>query len=636
MLELEVIQGQDKGRRFSLESSRIVVGRSPSCDVTLGDYHLSAEHIQVYVDGDSYIARDLRSTNGTMILRNTDRLILKGPNQWEAPLQDGDRLLLGDPTSPTILLCSVHLNTEEEAPEKLVAKKSREELKKLAVELGAVPDDLAKLYKATSRLSQSGVELNNVLVTLADVVFDLLENSTHVTILLADKEGSRYTPVLARARNAAEEKSVRMSRAVLRRVINDRAAVLVANAEKELGSTESVMAANIMSSLGVPLWSGEEIRGVLQADNRTSSGMFRERDLELLAILGSHAASNIESARLYQKLKTSEEQARSEAAYLKKKNPKRSFDDIVGESPAMQTIFSQLEKVIDTRATILIEGETGTGKELVANAIHDQGQRTSKLFVAANCAALPENLLESELFGHVKGSFTGADRDKKGLFEVADGGTLFLDEIGEMSISLQARILRVLQEGEIRPVGSSRTKKVDVRIICATNKSLEEEVKGGRFREDLYYRLHVFPIELPPLRERREDIPALAHHFLERYTKELQKTVLGFSQEALDIMFAYKWPGNIRELENEVQRLVIQCDPETFIQPDLLSVQIQGTRIAEKMNPSTGNLKERMEAVEKWILRESLEKHDNNKTRTAKALGITREGLHKKLSRYDM
>ncbi len=635
MLEIEVIQGQDKGRLFTSGSPRIVVGRSPSCDVTLADYHLSAEHLQIYLDGDTYIVRDLRSTNGTMVLRNKERLILNGPQQWETRLQNGDSLLLGDPSSPVVLQCSFK-PAEEDPPETLVAKKSREDLKKLAGELGTIPDDLAKLYRCSSRLSQSGVDLNTVLITLADVVFDLLDNATHVTVLLSDREGDRYTPVLARARNSEEGKSVRMSRAVLRRVLEGRAAVLVANAEKELGSTESVMAANIMSSLGVPLWTGEEIRGVLQVDNRTSSGMFRERDLELLAILGSHAASTIETARLYQKLKTSEEQARSEAAYLKKKNSKISFDEMVGESPAMRDIFSQLEKVINTRATILIEGETGTGKELIANAIHDQGQRSTKLFVAANCAALPENLLESELFGHTKGAFTGADRDKKGLFEVADGGTLFLDEIGEMSISLQARILRVLQEGEIRPVGSAHTKTVDVRIICATNKSLKDEVKNSKFREDLYYRLHVFPITLPPLRERREDIPALAHHFLERYTKELQKTVLGFSQEALDLMFAYKWPGNIRELENEVQRLVIQCDPESFIQPDHLSPQIQGPGIVDQMKPSSGTLKERMDAVERWILKEALEKHEQNKTRTAKALGITREGLHKKLSRHGM
>jgi Nif-specific regulatory protein len=636
MLILEVLQGQDKGSRFELNEPVVTLGRSPSCDVTLQDYHLSGEHLQIFFEDEQYVARDLRSTNGSMVLRSTERRVLQGPDRWESNLKDGDRLLLGDPTSPVILSCSVAVSDSDEQTEQVVARKSREELRKLTGKLESAPTDLAALYRASTRITQAGLDLNVVLVCVAEVVFDLLERATHVTILLADKDGERFTPVLARARQAEAGQAVRMSRAVLRRVLTDRAAVLVANAAKELGGTESVMAANIMSSIGVPLWTGEEIRGVLQVDNRTSSGMFRERDLELMAILGSQASSAIASARLYQKLKTSEEKARSEADYLKQHTAKRSFSDIIGTSPAMQKIFSQLEKVIDTRATIHVEGETGTGKELIATAIHYQGSRKDKLFVAANCAALPENLLESELFGHVKGAFTGADREKKGLFEVADGGTLFLDEIAEMSTTLQARLLRVLQEGEIRPVGSSKTKKVDVRIISATNKSLEEEVKAGSFREDLYYRLHVFPIVLPPLRERREDIPLLAQHFLKKYVKELKKNVLGISQEALDLMMAYRWPGNIRELENEVQRLVIQCEADAFIQPDHLSSQIQGPGMTRTIRPSKGTLKERMEQVERWILREALDAHENNKTQTAKTLGITREGLHKKLSKYDM
>jgi Nif-specific regulatory protein len=636
MLSLEVLQGQDKGRRFELDSPVVTVGRSPTCDVTLRDYHLSAEHVQIFLEDDQYVARDLRSTNGTMILRGTDRLVLQGPDRWETELKDNDRLLLGDPTSPVILGCALAVDGKSNSSEQVVARKSREELKKLAGELHSKPGDLAALYRASTRITQTGLDLNAVLASVAEVTFELLEQATHVTILLADKDGERFTPVLARARQADSGEAVRMSRAVLRRVLTDKAAVLVANAEEELGGTESVMAAHIMSSIGVPLWTGEDINGVLQIDNRTSSGMFREHDLELMAILGSQASSAIQSARLYQRVKTAEKKARSEADYLKGCTARRSFDDIIGTSPAMQQLFTQLEKVIDTRATIHIEGETGTGKELIATAIHYQGRRKDKLFVAANCAALPENLLESELFGHVKGAFTGAERDKKGLFEVADGGTLFLDEIGEMSPTLQARLLRVLQEGEIRPVGSSRTKNVDVRIISATNKSLEEEVKSGTFREDLYYRLHVFPIVLPPLRERREDIPLLARHFLQKYTKELKKNVSGFSQQSLDLMVAYRWPGNIRELENEVQRLVIQCDVDGFIQPEHLSPQVQGPDFSRTIHPAQGSLKERMEQVERWILREALDAHDNNKTQTAKTLGITREGLHKKLSKYDM
>ena len=313
------------------------------------------------------------------------------------------------------------------------------------------------------------------------------------------------------------------------------------------------------------------------------------------------------------------------------------FGELVGRSLPMRRVFGMLSRCAKSEVTVLIEGETGTGKELVASAVHYWSNRREKLFVAQNCAAMPENLLESELFGHKKGSFTGATDDKKGLFELAHEGTLFLDEVGEMPLQLQAKLLRVLQEGEIRPVGSNRTKKVDTRIVAATNRNLEKEVEEGRFREDLYYRLKVFPIRLPPLRERKEDIPLLAGHFLTRYSEEFGMSVRGFSQQAMEALQSYAWPGNVRELENEVQRLVIQVEADQFIQPQHLSPRIkQAEGLIDRARPKKGTLKEMMETIEKQLLREALAEHDNNKTRTAATLGITREGLHKKLKNYGM
>ena len=303
----------------------------------------------------------------------------------------------------------------------------------------------------------------------------------------------------------------------------------------------------------------------------------------------------------------------------------------------MKALLAQLAKVVDTRATVCVEGETGTGKELIASAVHYQSRRADKMFVAQNCAALPENLLESELFGHKKGAFTSADSDKKGLFEIADGGTLFLDEVGEMPLSLQATLLRTLQEGTIRPVGGTKEKQVDVRIICATNRDLQSEVEKKTFREDLYYRLMVFPIRLPPLRERREDIKLLASHFLRRYAEEYRRPIAGLSQECLDTMSAYLWPGNIRELENEIQRLVIQAEEGSWIETSALSPkirQVEGT--LARVSPKKGTLKDMMAQVERWLLTEALREHGNNKTKTAKTLGITREGLHKKLTKHGM
>ncbi|MES1185174.1 MAG: sigma 54-interacting transcriptional regulator, partial [Myxococcales bacterium] len=280
-------------------------------------------------------------------------------------------------------------------------------------------------------------------------------------------------------------------------------------------------------------------------------------------------------------------------------------------------------------------------------AIHYRSQRRDKLFVAQNCAAFPENLLESELFGHKRGAFTGATEEKKGLFEIADGGTLFLDEVGEMPLSLQAKLLRVLQEGEIRAIGATAPRRVNVRIVAATNRNLEKEVAEGRFREDLYYRLKVFPLRVPALRERREDVPLLAAHFLERYTREFGREIAGFTQPALERLQAYDWPGNVRELENEVQRAVIQADGEQFITPELLSARVRTSDAkasdqAPELGPdeaeddASGTLREMMDHFEKRILARTLAAHGNNKTSAAKALGITREGLHKKLKSLGM
>ena len=310
---------------------------------------------------------------------------------------------------------------------------------------------------------------------------------------------------------------------------------------------------------------------------------------------------------------------------------------MIGRSAAMQALRRTVLDLAGTTADVLIYGETGSGKDLVARCLHDYSPRRGGPFVPINCGGLPDALVESELFGHEAGAFTGAQKARAGKLEAADGGTLFLDEIADMSISLQAKLLRVLQEGEIRPVGATRSQTVDVRIISATNKSLEEEVERGRFRQDLYYRLHVFPIRLPPLRERREDIPLLARHFLGRYTAEIKKDVAGFAQGAMDQLVTYAWPGNVRELENEVQRLVITCDEGGFIQPEHLSPRIRQVEgLVDRIGPRQGTLREMMEQVERYLLRESLREHEGNKTRTAVTLGITREGLHKKLAKYGM
>jgi Nif-specific regulatory protein len=649
MIVLEVLQGSVSGRVFELDQSAVTIGRADTNHVVLPDYHLSGEHGQLFCEDDQYIYRDLRSTNGSAIQRGERKILVDSTCQYEITVHDGDQLLLGDPKAPVVVSLKLknHVPPPDPNADRIIAARTIDELRVVAGKVEADPNVALALYHASKQLGGQ-LDLPDVLDAVGDAVLELLPKATHVAIFLrSEADEERFVVAGSRERGAGGKNTtsgaagssqpVRASRAVLRRVLHDRAAMIIANAPEELGGSESIMGGKIMSTLAVPFWHGEDLRGVLQADNRASAGIFREADLENLMVLGAQAALAIENALLVQRLRVAEERLRGENRYLKTREEKRRFADIIGAAAAMKAVLSQLEKVIDTRATVCIEGETGTGKEMIASAIHYQGKRRDKLFVAQNCAALPETLLESELFGHKKGAFTGADHDKKGLFELADGGTLFLDEIGEMSLGLQAKLLRALQEGTVRPVGSTQERQIDVRIICATNRNLATEVEKGRFRQDLYYRLMVFPIRLPPLRERREDIPDLAEHFLKRYTAEYRKSISGFAQATVDAMTAYSWPGNIRELENEVQRLVIQSEPDSFLGPEHLSPQIRKVESTlSRIAPKKGTLKDMMDQVERWLLQEALREHGGNKTKTAETLGITREGLHKKLSKFGL
>jgi len=659
VIVLEILEGSARGHVFKFEDTAISLGRAATNSLVLQDYHLSGQHGQIFVEGDRFIYRDLRSTNGSAIRRGDDILTVDAAVDWEVSLRSGDCLQLGDPGDPVVMRIGLPETNGDGAGDlrdRLIASRSIVDLPKVADRVEDDPASAVRIYKALSPLS-TRLEMADTLEAVVDAAFQLLPRATHVSVLLrSDSDKDRFTVALARAKSGRPRRAasasdggsaaqasrptmdpIRASRAVLRRVLEDRAAILTANAAEELATSESILGGQILSMVAVPLWRGDEITGLVQADNRDSAGMFTEADLEVSLLLGAQAALALDNAGLVSRLRVAEERLRGENRYLKRREEKRRFESIIGESQAMRAVLTQLEKVLDTRATVCIEGETGTGKELIASAIHYQSRRNDKLFVAQNCAALPENLLESELFGHKKGSFTSADSDKKGLFEIADGGTLFLDEVGEMPLSLQAKLLRTLQEGTIRPVGSTSEKQIDVRIICATNRDLAAEVERSAFRQDLYYRLMVFPIRLPPLRERREDIPPLAEHFLRRYCQEYRRNVAGLSQEALDALANYGWPGNIRELENEIQRLVIQTESDSWIEVGELSPQIrkvEGT--LSRIAPKKGTLREMMEQVERWLLSEALRENDNNKTRTAQLLGITREGLHKKLAKFGM
>ena len=324
---------------------------------------------------------------------------------------------------------------------------------------------------------------------------------------------------------------------------------------------------------------------------------------------------------------------------------KYRYHNIIGKSQKMQEIYHLLTKVSSSEATILIQGENGTGKEMVAKAIHFNSSRKDSVFVAVNCSAFNDNLLDSELFGHVKGAFTGAIKDKKGFFEVANGGTLFLDEIGDMSLSMQVKLLRVLQEGTFLPVGATQAKKVSVRVLAATNKPLKEMIAKSEFREDLYYRINVINVTIPPLRDRVEDIPILMDIFLEKKCAEVGQPLKQWGKKTVEKLLDHKWPGNVRELQNEVERLVVLTGNDKTITPDCLSPNILDH--VDMSAPSTpngnlrginarGTLRSALEEVESYMIKEGLKRCNFNKSRLSKELGVSRASLIMKVDKYDL
>jgi two-component system response regulator HupR/HoxA len=339
-----------------------------------------------------------------------------------------------------------------------------------------------------------------------------------------------------------------------------------------------------------------------------------------------------ENERLAIELKSANEKLQTENIILRREVEKQVYSkSIIYGSPEMENILRLLRRVTGTETTVLIQGETGTGKELVARFIHGESNRRDQIFIPVNCGAIPKDLVESEFFGHSRGAFTGATQEKKGYFEMANGGTIFLDEIGEAPPELQIKLLRVIQESEIMPVGYHQPKKVDVRILASTNRDLKAEVSANRFRQDLFFRINVFSITIPPLRERKKDILPLAEFFLQQFSRKLNRKFGNFAKETKDLLLDYSWPGNVRELQNEIERLVLLSETGKDIGPELLSDHIR-----QKHRPSilsNGDLKSAVRELEEEMIKDALARFNENKSRTARALGISRQSLLEKLRR---
>jgi Nif-specific regulatory protein len=391
------------------------------------------------------------------------------------------------------------------------------------------------------------------------------------------------------------------------------------------------------SMICVPLRTRKGFLGVFYALNKAGGG-FTGRDEKILTILSGTIGVALENARLYGELKDHVHALeREKRLLLRQVRAEVGFAEIIGSSAPMRRMFDLMEKVLNSTTTVLIQGETGTGKELIARIIHYNGPLKNKPYIAENCGALPEGLLESEFFGHMRGAFTGAISQKKGLFELADGGTIFLDEVGEMSPLMQVKLLRVLQEGEFRPVGGSRSLKVNVRVIASTNRDLKKEVEKGHFREDLYYRINIFQITPPPLRERKEDILALANHFLEKKARKQGRAIATLSPPALDLLLRYDWPGNVRELENEMERAQTMAGERTIISSEFLSDRIRCLGNYDPVENREGlDMKEAVIRLERRMIGEALQSCRSNQSKAAKTLGLSRQGLINKINSYNI
>jgi len=397
-----------------------------------------------------------------------------------------------------------------------------------------------------------------------------------------------------------------------------------------LGAAAANRYGEITSFIAVPIFYHENMIGVVSLIRVRPTPSFTDQSAQLASALALEVAEFIEQAHLREQLFSDYQKLRQEVA------DRYSIHGILGRSPAMSEVFGLLDRVIPTEGRVLLRGESGTGKERVAKVIHHEGPRKNRPFIAVDCGALPPNLLESELFGHVKGSFTGADRDRRGLFEEANGGTLFLDEIANTTLETQSKLLRVLQEGEVRPIGSNQSRKVDVRIIAAASIDLDQKIKKGEFRADLFFRLNVVPIKLPPLRERAEDIPLLAAHFLKRFTEKHGKHMGHIVAETIKILENHPWPGNVRELENTIERAVILARPsDAALKPEHLPFELSFGELQPRPSdlPLTGNLDSLLANYERAILTNVLNQHHWNQTAAAKALNISERTMRYKIQR---
>ncbi|HAD82682.1 MAG: hypothetical protein A2509_07700 [Candidatus Edwardsbacteria bacterium RIFOXYD12_FULL_50_11] len=517
------------------------------------------------------------------------------------------------------------------------AAQALEEMQGRTGSLGQDAAALSLLLEVSRKISRV-LNQDQLLDTIMDSVMELT-GASRGFLMLYDQSGKLNITVTRAGPNQAWDKDdLRFSRTITEKVITTGQPLWLKDISQdpEFNQAASVADLQLRSSMCVPLLAGQAQQrkaiGVIYVDSQRIQETFSHHDLDLLAALAAQAAISIENARLVEGIKTLEEEKRLrlERENLSLQQLLDGRSDLLGQCPAMDGVFSIIRRVAGSEVNLLLLGESGTGKTLVAREIHDLSQRKEKPFIVIDCGSIPENLLESELFGYEKGAFTGAFARKMGKFEMANGGTVFLDEIGEMALPLQIKLLRAIQEGVIEHLGGREQIRVDVRIIAATNHDLEQEVAKGIFRKDLYYRLNIITLELPPLRDRGSDILLLAESSLKKFSLKHKKEAARFSPEAKFSLMGYQWPGNIRELEHKIERAVIMCD-DRLIEPDHL-----GLLASPQAETEPGNLKEAKRKLERQHLSQALAANRWDITSSARQLGITRQQVYRLIGRYKM
>jgi transcriptional regulator with GAF, ATPase, and Fis domain len=611
---LEAVSGPLKGKLFSLAKDEVSIGRDPSNEISLLDPLVSRHHCVIHKEGEAFRLEDMESRNNTFVsgVPVRDRILVHGDQ-----IRVGNSILVfqganGEPPPGSASL-QLDVTPTPGGPTVVLRKED-------VLYLQPRPDRLpatAKTVRDLNVLLDFSRTLNSVrgLASVQEKVLETLLQvapADRVAILLTENGMTGFSSIQGRDRRLGANQPIHASQTILSRVLEENLAVLSNDvlSDETFREAESLLAPRVGSVLAVPLAVQDRVLGVIYLDASSPGVHFDSDLLQLVTALGNIAALTIANARHLEWLGGENRRLHEEL------NIRHSM---VGESKAMHEVYEFISRVAGRDSTVLISGESGTGKELVARAVHMNSDRAEKPFVAINCAAITETLLESELFGHERGSFTGAVSQKKGKLEIAEGGSVFLDEIGELAVPMQAKLLRVLQEREFERVGGTRPIKLDIRLIAATNRDLKEASRTGAFRPDLYYRLNVVSLRMPALRERREDIPLLAAFFAAQYGEKVKRRVAGISPQARACLMRYEWAGNVRELENAIERAVVLGSTELILPEDLPESILEETAASgEPVNA----LHEGIREAKKVLIERAIEQADGNYTEAAGILGV--------------